>query len=81
MPIPKSPQATWGNYDRRTTWFNGYWHNEKTNQYSSSEPTKRDNGEYLGDYQNQSNTWRNGRSPPTPTKIEWLLSKTGGIKP
>ncbi len=25
MPRPKSAQAAWGNYDRRTTWWYGYW--------------------------------------------------------
>ena len=31
MPVPKSAQAAWGNGDGRTTWYNGYWYNSKTN--------------------------------------------------
>ena len=29
MPQPKSRQAAWGNGDGRTTWFYGFWDNEK----------------------------------------------------
>jgi hypothetical protein len=79
MPEPKSPQAAWGNRDGRTTWWVGYWTNEKTGETSSSEPMLK-NGKYIGDAQG-SRRWRRGGTPPPPTKIEWLLSKSGGIKP
>lgn len=81
MPFPKSKQASWGNYDGRTTWYYGYWYNESLDKYSSSTPKKHSNGSYIGDNQNNSNSYRNGGSPSTPTKLEWLLSSSGGIKP
>jgi hypothetical protein len=79
MPRPKSKQAAWGNTDGRTTWWNGYWHNAKTNQYSSITPKLKD-GVYIGDGRNPSG-WRRGGSPGRPSKFEWLLSKSGGIPP
>ena len=81
MPEPKSAQATWGNYDRRTTWWRGYWYNKKTNKYSENTPKKGENGYYYGDGQNNAGYWRNGGSPQRPSKIQWLLSSHGGIKP
>jgi hypothetical protein len=79
MPKPKSPQAAWGNRDGRTTWWVGYWINEKTSETSSTEPVLT-NSKYIGDSRG-SLGWRRGGTPPPPTKIEWLLSKEGGIKP
>jgi len=79
MPEPKSPQAAWGNHDGRTTWWVGYWVNEKADETSSVEPVL-ENGKYVGDGHG-SPGWRRGGTPPPPTKIEWLLSKSGGIKP
>jgi Protein of unknown function (DUF3157) len=81
MPQPKSRQAAWGNGDRRTTWWYGYWENEKTGVVSEVDPAKRSNGIYYGDSQNLKMHWRNGGSPPLPTKLEWLLSTSGGIPP
>lgn len=79
MPRPKSAQAAWGNSDGRTTWYNGWWYNEKTNLYSSSTPEQGESGLYLGNNQNASNTWRNGGSPRRrPDIYMWLLSETGG---
>ena len=80
MPRPKSSKAYWGNRDGRTTWYNGYWKNSKTNKYSGITPKKHSDGYYYGDSQNNSG-WRNGGSPSYPTKVEWLLSSSGGIKP
>ncbi len=79
MPIPKSKQARWGNTDGRTTWWKGYWHNKKTDQYSSTRPNPK-NGVYVG-YNTGRPGWRRGGSPGKPTKLEWLLSKSGGIPP
>jgi len=81
MPMPKSRQAEWGNGDRRTTWWYGYWINEKTKSLSRTDPTKHSNGIYYGDNQDLRFTWRNGGSPPIPTKLEWLLSTNGGVAP
>ena len=81
MPVPKSPQAAWGNGDRRTTWYYGYWYNAQTDEVSVATPTLKQNGRYLGDGQNHRNYWRNGGSPPFPSALEWLLSKSGGVKP
>lgn len=81
MPKPKSAQAAWGNSDGRTTWFYGYWYNNKTNVYSKETPVKKSNEDYFGDDQNQRGYWRNGGSPRFPNKIEWLLSTDGGVKP
>ncbi|MCT4615299.1 MAG: hypothetical protein N4A49_10545 [Marinifilaceae bacterium] len=81
MPIPKSSQAAWGNNDGRTTWWKGYWYNLKTKKYSRSTPVLRKSGDYKGDYQCDKGRWRNGGSPHHPSKIMWLLSKSGGIKP
>ena len=81
MPRPKSSQASWGNSDGRTTWWIGYWFNNKTNKYSRTVPKKQTNGYYYGDSQDDKGYWRNGGSPRTPNKIDWLLSTSGGIKP
>ena len=78
MPRPKSAQAAWGNSDGRTTWYNGWWYNERTHLYSTATPSRRDSGLYLGDGQNSSNTWRNGGTPSAPDIYMWLLSQTGG---
>jgi hypothetical protein len=81
MPKPKSNQASWGNNDGRTTWWKGYWYNRITFKYSRLIPKCKANGKYYGDYQNDKDYWRNGGSPSRPTKIEWLLSSSGGVKP
>ncbi|MDE5421535.1 hypothetical protein L3073_04900 [Ancylomarina sp. DW003] len=81
MPKPKSSQAYWGNHDGRTTWWKGYWYNRKTCKYSRKRPTKEADGHFYGDSQNDKNYWSNGGSPGTPSKIDWLLSSSGGTKP
>jgi hypothetical protein len=78
MPLPKSAQAAWGNSDRRTTWYNGWWYNEITGHYSSTTPEISNSGLYLGDRQNESNTWRHGGCPHSPDVYMWLLSTSGG---
>ena len=78
MPIPKSSKAAWGVSDGRTTWWNGYWYNSKTKEYSSIKPIKNSKGIYIGDGNNQANTWRNGGSPLKPDTIMYLLSDNGG---
>ena len=78
MPRPKSTQAAWGNSDGRTTWYSGWWKNEITNHYSSTTPEISSSGLYLGDSQNDSNTWRRGGSPYRPDVYMWLLSQSGG---
>ena len=78
MPRPKSAKAAWGISDGRTTWWNGYWYNEKTQFYSTTTPIKKNSGLYLGDNQNDSNTWRNGGSPRKPDVYMFLLSDSGG---
>lgn len=81
MPKPKSSQARWGNGDGRTTWWNGYWYNNKTLEYSRNTPQKSANGYYDGDEQRDRDTWRNGGSPEYPSIVQWLLSSGNGIKP
>lgn len=81
MPRPKSAQAAWGNRDRRTTWFYGYWYNAQRDEVSATDPTLKQDGRYVGDRQDKRGYWRNGGSPPSPTVLEWLLSKSGGVKP
>ena len=78
MPRPKSAQASWGNSDGRTTWWNGYWVNRKTNRYSLTTPSS--SNEYKGDgIENRG--WRRGGAPRRPTMIQWLCSTSGGIPP
>ena len=81
MPKPKSNQASWGNSDGRTTWWYGYWYNTSTKKYSTSKPEKQSNGLYFGNDQNKKGSYRNGGSPRYPSKIDWLLSTSGGVKP
>ena len=81
MPSPKSRQAAWGNYDRRTTWWPGYWSNARTGAVSESQPYKGDRGQWLGDGRGGRAYYRNGASPRPPTEIEWLCSTEGGILP
>lgn len=80
MPEPKSRQACWGNYDGRTTWWYGYWYNIKTKKYSKDDLHKQLNGEYKGDNQQMKGYYRRGGSPSAPTKIQWLLSSSGGCR-
>lgn len=78
MPRPKSSQASWGNSDGRTTWWNGYWVNRKTNRSSARTPSS--SNDYKGDgIENRG--WRRGGAPRRPTTIEWLCSTSGGIPP
>jgi len=81
MPKPKSNQANWGNSDGRTTWWYGYWYNNSTKKYSTTKPTKDFNGLYSGNDENRQGYWRRGGSPGYPSKIEWLLSSSRGVKP
>jgi hypothetical protein len=81
MPAPKSRQAAWGNYDRRTTWYDGYWTNLKTHATSSLQPIKDANGQWIGDGQGGRTHYRNGGSPAAPTEVEWLCSTSDGIPP
>jgi hypothetical protein len=78
MPTPKSAKAAWGVRDGRTTWYNGWWKNEKTQAYSSTTPHKNSDGNYIGDDINTSNSWRRGGSPGRPDVYMFLLSKSGG---
>lgn len=80
MPAPKSPQAAWGNKDGRTTWWSGYWTNKNRRITSSKQPSLGQDGKYIGDGKGDIG-WHNGGAPATPTKIEWLCSKSGGIEP
>jgi hypothetical protein len=79
MPEPKSAKAAWGVTDGRTTWWVGHWDNSITVQTSAETP-KKTGSKWVGDNQG-SQGWRRGGCPRTPTKLEWLLSKSGGIKP
>ena len=76
LPEPKSKAAKWGNTDTRTTWFPGYWKNEKTNATSVSQPKKPG---FAGDAQDKP-AWRAGGSPGPVTWVEWLCSKEGAEK-
>jgi hypothetical protein len=78
MPRPKSAKAAWGITDGRTTWWYGFWYNEKTQLYSDSTPIKKSSGIYLGDSQNNSGNWKNGGSPKKPDIFMYLLSDSGG---
>jgi uncharacterized protein YegP (UPF0339 family) len=84
MPEPKSAKAAWGIIDRRTTWFYGYWENNRTERVSIRQPKEEDN--LLGDGAlvegsgiENGRPWRGGGAPTrNPTIIEWLCSKQGG---
>ena len=80
MPSPKSRLAMWGEYDGRTTWWEGYWYTAGTQSRSFSHTTpKLKDGRYVGDGKRKS--WRKGGSPHGTTNLQWLLSESGGIKP
>lgn len=81
MPVPKSRQAAWGNFDRRTTWWPGYWQNVRTNATSETQPYRDERGAWSGDGRGGRSYYRNGGSPSPPTEIEWLCSTEGGIPP
>ena len=80
MPRPKNAQARWGNGDGRTTWWVGYWTNERDQMTSSIQPQKGMRGHFIGDGKGLRH-WRQGGSPGAPSKIEWLCSESGGILP
>jgi hypothetical protein len=79
MPEPKSGQADWGNSDRRTTWWMGYWRNAAKNETSAAPPEKVE-GQFVGDGKGR-REWNRGGTPDRPDKLEWLCSKDGGIEP
>ncbi|MBI1373765.1 MAG: hypothetical protein GC159_13660 [Phycisphaera sp.] len=81
MPKPKSETAGWGNDDPRGTWYLGYWINEATRQTSNRTPRLNHEGDYVGDNKAEAGAWRRGGSPEPPNKIQWLMSKEGGVKP
>jgi len=80
MPKPKGTQARWGNSDGPTTWWVGYWTNERNNTSSSTQPQKGARGHFVGDGKGFRHL-RRGESPPAPSQIEWLCSESGGIPP
>lgn len=70
-PRPKSAQAAWGNHDRRTTWFYGYWTDGK--RVSDSIPHIRRFGSkalVVGDGIDNRGYYRNGGSPAPLTQIQ-----------
>ena len=76
LPEPKSNAARWGNTDPRTTWWPGYWKNEKTNATSERQPAKPG---FAGDGA-QKPKWRDGGSPGPVGWVEWLCSAEGTEK-
>ena len=80
MPQPRDARARWGNDDGRTTWWIGYWTNERNQMTSASQPQRNGSGQWVGDGKGI-RSWRRGGSPLAPTKIEWLCSRSGGITP
>jgi len=81
MPAPKGEKASWNNTDESTTWWYGYWKNIETNKFSDKTPKRNKSGMFVGNNKKQGGRWRKGGKPRTPSKLEWLLSKHGGIKP
>ena len=78
LPEPKSKAAKWGNTDTRTTWFPGFWKNEKTGAMSVSQP-KGDPSKgrgFVGDGKEKPK-WRDGGSPGPVSWVEWLCSAEG----
>lgn len=70
-PVPKSAQAAWGNQDRRTTWFYGYWTDGRS--VSHTVPRVRKFGsrcKVFGDGVDNRGYYRNGGSPAPLTQIE-----------
>src|SRR5262249_47889018 len=80
MPQPRDAQARWGNGDSRTTWWVGYWTNERNHTTSASQPQRGAGGQWVGDGKGV-RYWRRGGSPLAPTKIEWFCSTSGGVPP
>jgi hypothetical protein len=74
MPRPKSPTAAWGNDDRRSTWWDGYWTNAQSGRTSKTVPVAGTG--FAGDGE-EGETWSRG-APRLPTVIEWLCSTEGG---
>ena len=65
MPEPKSSEAAWGNSDKRTTWWIGYWTNRVTKTITSAPPKPGDKSRRGGDG-NGARQWRSGGSPQPP---------------
>jgi len=80
MPKPYDSQAGWTNQDTMTAWWPGYWLNKAKNENSKSIPVKNDDGVYAGSGDFKV-IWSRGGPPAHPSALEWLCSKTGGIKP
>ena len=78
MPVPKSDDAEWFNFDKNTVWYNGWWSNYHTQKYSRTTPILNLNGRYEGDNIDMSNTFSKGGSPGKPDIFMFLLSDCGG---
>jgi hypothetical protein len=79
-PRPKSAQAAYGNYDKRTTWFYGYWVNSAEQECSLETPRLiPKHGIYVGDgrdCESAAYTWRNGGYMPNSKIEQECLCKT-----
>ncbi|MSR41077.1 MAG: hypothetical protein EXS10_04160 [Phycisphaerales bacterium] len=71
LPQPKSKTAKWGNFNKVSTWWPGYWVNAKTSATSATQPVESD--AFKGDGLPKP-AWKNGGSPKEPSWIEWLCS-------
>ena len=71
MPQPKSKTAKWGNFNKGTTWFPGYWLNATTNKTSATQPVASDN--FKGDGLPKP-AWVKGGSPSEPSWVEFLCT-------
>ena len=79
VPTPKSPQANYGNYDRRTTWWSGYWKNDSAGECSQSVPRYVPKHDIVvGDGKNcraAQNSYRNGGYIPISSLENECLCK------
>jgi len=80
MPKPKRSRGGWISRDTRATWWIGYWTNELTQATSVLQPEHAPNGQWIGDSK-EVGRWQRGPTVPTPSKIEWLCSNSGGTPP
>ena len=65
----------------KTNWWFGYWYNHQSKKFSTTTPLKNRNGIFYGDEEINQGNWKRAEHPGYPTKLQWLLSRTGGVKP
>jgi len=77
LPYPKSRTAAWPRRGGNSTWWPGYWKNEKTGATSRAAPSEKDRMRGDGKAAPLRNEFTETGAPGRVSWVEWLCSKEG----